>query len=480
MRRQPAARQAVGCIQMSPVELPTADEVLFLPLGGVGEIGMNLALFGHDGAWLIVDIGITFGGDAFPSYPVMMADPAFIVARRQRLSAIVLTHAHEDHLGALPYLWKRLKCPVYATPFTAALARAKLARFGIAAGAVQEVPLGTRFGCGPFAIEYVSMTHSIPEPNAVVIETPAGAVLHSGDWKLDPDPVVGRGYDKARLKALSKRRLTAMLCDSTNAPVPGASGSEADLFEPLLEAVRGAPGRVLVTAFASNVARLVTLARVARAAGRRFGVVGQAMQRMLAVARATGYWPDALPDLVDERHLAYLPAEEMMAACTGSQGEPRSALSRVAEQQHRHIVLDAGDLVIFSSRVIPGNERPVARVQKRLRALGVSILTDADAEVHVSGHPAREDLRRLYGWVQPPVVIPVHGTPRHLRANAEIAAASHVPRVGVVGNGDLCRLTPEGPELVGRVAHGRLWVTDDGRLEPVPASVLEHMRAAQG
>jgi ribonuclease J len=463
---------------VSSVAAPSADELLFLPLGGVGEIGMNLALFGHDGAWLIVDIGITFGGDAFPEYPVMMADPAFVVARRQRLAGVVLTHAHEDHLGALPYLWKRLKCHVYATPFTAALARAKLARVGIADAAVQEIPLGARFGCGPFAIEYLSMTHSIPEPNAVLVETPAGSVLHTGDWKLDDDPVVGSRYDAARLKALSKRRLTAMLCDSTNAPVPGATGSEAGLFKPLLDAVSAAPGRVLVTSFASNIARLVTLARVAQAAGRRFGVVGQAMQRMLAAARAAGYWPDDLPALVDERHLAYLPPEEVMAACTGSQGEPRSALSRVAERQHRNIALDVRDLVIFSSRVIPGNERPVLRVQNRLRALGVSILTDADARVHVSGHPAQEDLRRIYGWVQPPLVIPVHGTPRHLRANAEIAAACHVPRVAIVGNGDLCRLTPEGATLVDRIEHGRLWVADDGRLEPVPTSALERMRAA--
>jgi ribonuclease J len=463
----------------NPAAAPSVDELLFLPLGGVGEIGMNLALLGHDGAWLIVDIGITFGGDAFPDFPVMMADPAFIVARRQQLAGVLLTHAHEDHLGALPYLWKRLRCPVYATPFTAALARAKLERVGISGEVVQEIPLSARFRCGPFAVEYLSMTHSIPEPNAVVIETPAGTVVHSGDWKLDPDPVVGRGYDKVRLKALSRQRMTAMLCDSTNAPVPGTTGSEADLFEPILEAVRGAPGRVLVTAFASNVARLVTLARVAAAAGRRFGVVGQAMHRMLAAARAAGYWPDDLPEMIDERHLAYLPGEEMMAACTGSQGEPRSALSRVAEQQHRYIDLDAGDLVIFSSRMIPGNERPVARVQNRLRALGVSILTDADALVHVSGHPAQDDLRRLYGWVQPPVVIPIHGTPRHLRANAAVAAASHVPRVAVVGNGDLCRLTPEGPAVVSRVEHGRLWVTDDGRLEPVPAGAIERMRALQ-
>lgn len=455
---------------------PAADELLFLPLGGLGEIGMNLALIGHNGAWLMVDIGITFGGEAFPEYEVMMADPAFIVARRQRLAGIVLTHAHEDHLGALPYLWKRLKSPIYATPFTALLARSKLARAGLDAAPVHEIPLRGRFRCGPFSLEYLSMTHSIPEPNALLIETPVGTLLHTGDWKLDDDPVIGGGYDKPRLQAVGRGPLLAMLCDSTNAVVPGRTGSEGGLFEPLLEAVRAAPGRVLVTAFASNIARLVTLARVAFTAGRRFGVVGQAMERMLAAARAAGYWPTDLPPLVDERHLGYLPSEELMAVCTGSQGEPRSALARIAARQHRHIELDVRDLVIFSSRVIPGNERPVERVQQRLRDIGVDLLTDDDAPIHVSGHPAEDDLRRLYDWVQPPVVIPVHGTPRHLQANAAIAASCHVPRVASVSNGELCRLTPDGPAPVAVVEHGRLVATASGGLEPVPSAELERMR----
>jgi ribonuclease J len=458
--------------------VPAADEVLFLPLGGTGEIGMNLTLYGHDGAWLIVDIGITFGNDAFPEHDVMMADPAFIVSRRDRLAGIVLTHAHEDHLGALAYLWKRLKCPIYATPFTAALARFKLARAGLDAAPLHEIGLGQRFDVGPFAVEYIGVTHSIPEPNALLLRTPAGAVFHTGDWKLDDDPVIGASYDERRLKALKDEPLLAMVCDSTNAVVPGHTGSEAGLLAPLLELTEAASGRVLVTSFASNVARLVTLARVAAATGRHFGVVGQAMERMVAIARATGYWPADLPEIVDARHLGYLPAGEVFAVCTGSQGEPRSALARISADSHRDLMLDPGDTVIFSSRVIPGNERPARQLQQRLQGLGVDIITDADAHVHVSGHPAIDDLRRLYGWVQPPAVIPVHGTPRHLAANAAIAAACHVPHVRVMENGDLCRLGVSGPERLSRVSTGRLAVSADGGLIPVAAEDLAAMHAA--
>jgi ribonuclease J len=458
--------------------VPSEDELLFLPLGGTGEIGMNLTLYGHAGTWIAVDIGITFGGDDFPDYDVLMPDPAFIVARRERLAGIVLTHGHEDHIGALPYLWQRLRCPIYATPFTAALVRSKLARAGIHDAPLIQIGLGKRFRLGPFALEYIGMTHSIPEPNALLISTPKGAVLHTGDWKLDDRPVVGERYDRKRLHSLRRERLVAMVCDSTNAVVPGRTGSEGDLFKPLCEEVHGAAGRVVVTSFASNVARLVTLARVAEAVGRRFGVVGRAMERMLGFARTTGHWPADLPDLVSGQHLGFLPRQEVLVACTGSQGEPRSALARLAADSHRQLLLDPGDTVIFSSRLIPGNERPVEGLQLRLRERGAELVTDRDALVHVSGHPAQEDLRRLYGWVQPPAVIPVHGTPRHLAANAAIASECHVPQVRVVGNGDLCRLDQGGPELVETVDNGRLTLLADGRLETVPSDVLRAMRAA--
>lgn len=457
---------------------PSGDEVLFLPLGGAGEIGMNLTLYGHSGAWIAVDLGITFGGDDFPEHDVLMADPTFITARRERLAGIVLTHAHEDHIGALPYLWRRLRCPIYATPFTAALVRSKLARAGVDLDevALLEIGLGQRFQAGPFTVEYIGMTHSIPEPNALLISTPLGSVFHTGDWKLDDRPVIGQSFDHRRLLALRRERLLAMVCDSTNAVVPGRTGSESDLFKPLLRLGEAAAGRIVVTAFASNIARLVTLARVADALGRRFGVVGQAMERMVAVARSTGYWPAGLPDLVDGRHLGHLPREEVFAACTGSQGEPQSALSRLAQDRHRDLLLDSCDTVVFSSRLIPGNERSVERVEQRLRALGIQVVTDRDALVHVSGHPAEEDLRRLYAWVQPPAVIPVHGTPRHLAANAAIASSCHVPAVLVVQNGDVCRLNPGGPERLGTIETGRLTVQPDGRLAKVPEEVLRAMR----
>lgn len=457
---------------------PSTEELLFLPLGGVGEIGMNLSLYGHAGSWIAVDFGITFGGDDFPGYEVMMADPAFIAARRDRLAGLVLTHGHEDHIGALPYLWQRLRCPIYATPFTAALVRAKLARVGLEDAPIVEVGLGGCFEAGPFALEYIGMTHSIPEPNAVLIRTPVGSVLHTGDWKLDERPVVGAVYDHRRLVGLRREPLLAMVCDSTNAMVPGSTGSESDLFKPLLDLGKTAKGRIVATAFASNVARLATLARVADALGRRFGVVGPAMERMLATARGLGYWPDPLPEPVDGQHLGHLPPEALFAACTGSQGEPNSALARLAADRHRDLLLDPGDLVIFSSRMIPGNERSVERIQQRLRDLGVRVATDHDAPVHVSGHPAQADLERLYGWVQPPVVIPVHGTPRHLAANAAVARHSHVPAVRVVDNGEVCRLNPWGVEVLGRVETGRIWVLPDGRLAKVPEADLRKMRAA--
>lgn len=456
---------------------PSDDAVLMLPLGGCGEIGMNMTLYGHGDDWIAVDLGITFGNDAFPDYDVLMPDTAFIETHRDRLRGILLTHGHEDHIGAVPYLWRRLGCPLYATPFTADLVRSKLARAGIDDAPLIEVRPGRAFSVGAFDVEYIHVTHSIPEPNMLLLRTRAGAVLHTGDWKLDPAPVVGKRCAADRLRGLRGERLLAMACDSTNAVVPGTTGSEGDLLAPLSELAATADGRVIVTSFASNVARLVTLARVAQATDRRFGVIGQAMQRMLGIAQANGYWPQDLPPLVDARHLGYLPRSEVLAACTGSQGEPRAALARMAADAHRDILLDVGDTVIFSSRLIPGNERPVTRLEERLRGLGVRVVTDRDAHVHVSGHPAQQDLRQLYDWVQPPCVIPIHGTPRHLAANAAIAADCHAAMTPVIGNGDLVRLDAAGPSVIHRVATGRLTPALEGVLERVPAATLEAMRA---
>jgi ribonuclease J len=456
---------------------PQPDELLFLPLGGSGEIGMNATLYGHDGGWIIVDLGITFGNEKFPDYDVMMADTAFIEQRSDELRGIVLTHGHEDHIGALPYLWQRLRCPVYATPFTAALVMQKLARAGVAGVPLIERQTGERFAVGPFDIEYIGMTHSIPEPQMLLIGSPAGQVLHTGDWKLDRAPVIGQHFDRARLRRLRQERLAAVVCDSTNAVVQGSTGSEGDLFQPLLQSVTDAPGRVVVTTFASNVARLVTLARVAQASGRRFGVIGAAMQRMLAIARGSGYWPDDLPQLVEGQHLGYLPRQEVLAACTGSQGEPRSALARMATASHRDLLLEPGDRVLFSSRLIPGNETAVHGLQQRLRDLGMEVITDEDANIHVSGHPASDDLRQLYDWIAPDTVIPVHGTPRHQLANARIAAACGASTTCVPANGELYRLGRHGGATrIGLVENGRLTVVADGQLEAVPADALARMR----
>jgi len=459
-----------------PDPIPSPDEILFLPLGGVGEIGMNLALYGHAGAWLMVDLGITFAGDQFPDYDVMMADPAFIERHRERLVGLVLSHAHEDHVGALPYLWRRLRCPIYATPFTAAVAAYKLANAAIGRVRVIEIPQGARLDIGPFAVELVTVTHSIPEPNGVLIRTPAGSVYHTADWKLDPDPRLGRPYDESRLRALADEPHLTLVCDSTNAVVDGHSGSEGSLRAGLREAVEDCTGRVLVAAFSSNIARLITVARVAQDTRRRFGVLGPAMQRMIGFARQAGCWPEDLPALVDPRHLALLPPQEVLAACTGSQGEPTAAVARLAMDSHRDLMLDPGDTVIFSSRVIPGNEVAVERVQTRLRNLGVHLVTDHDYLVHVSGHPAREELETLYAWTRPRVVIPVHGTPRHLAANAAVARACGVPHTLDIRNGDVCRLTGDGAEVIGQVATGRLAAQEQG-LEPVPEAVLAEMRA---
>lgn len=455
---------------------PDHGELLFLPLGGSGEIGMNMTLYGHADCWVIVDLGITFGNERFPDYDVMMPDPAFIEARSDKIAGIVLTHGHEDHIGALPYLWPRLRCPVYATAFTAALLMKKLAGTGIAGVPVVERQAGERFAVGPFEMEYIAMTHSIPEPNMVLIRSPAGAVLHTGDWKLDSAPVVGQHFDRLRLEALGRETFSAVVCDSTNAVVAGSTGSEGDLFQPLLKNIEHHGGRVVVTTFASNVARLVTLARLALASGRRFGVVGAAMQRMLGIARSTGYWPDDLPTLVEPRHLGYLPRHEVLVACTGSQGEPRSALSRIAAGSHPDLLLEAGDRVLFSSRLIPGNEQAVNGLQQRLRDLGLQVVTDNDAPIHVSGHPAQDDLRRLYRWIRPSSVIPVHGTPRHLRANADIAASCGVPTTHIPHNGELCRLLADGPRVIAQVPNGRLAASRDGQIGPVPAGILERMR----
>ena len=449
-----------------------AEDLYFVPLGGTGEIGMNLNLYGHKGAWLMVDLGIIFGDPRLPGIDVEMPDPEFIVQRRDDLAGLILTHAHEDHIGAVPYLWPELRCPVYATKFTAALVRRKLAEVGLLDEVpLIEVPLSGTFQVGPFEIELVTLTHSIPEPNAVIIRTGAGTVLHTGDWKFDPDPLVGDNYDEQRLKALAGENVLAMVGDSTNAMVWGAAGSESDVRRHLLEVVRPLKKRVAVACFASNVARLETVIRVAEECGRRVCLLGRSMHRIVDCAREAGYLQGLQP-FVSEDEIDFLPREAVLLLCTGSQGEPRAALWRIARGDHPSVALDAGDTVIFSSRVIPGNETTIFELQNSLAEMGIEVVTDHDHEIHVSGHPGRDELIQMYQWVRPQVAVPVHGEARHLAAHAESAKQCQVPQQIVGRNGMVVRLAPGDAEVVDTVPSGRL-VYDGRRLLSRDSPVLK-------
>jgi len=435
---------------------PGSDELLFLPLGGCGEIGMNLNLYGHDGKWLMVDLGITFGNEMTPGIDVIMPDPGFIVEHRADLLGLVLTHAHEDHIGAVPYLWPRLRCPIYATPFTAAVLRRKLAEANLLGEArITEIPMSGRFGLGPFEIELISITHSIPEPNAVVLRTKLGNILHTGDWKLDPDPVVGPITDEAALRDLGGEGVLAMVCDSTNVLVDGSSGSEAEVRQSMDELIGRYRHRVAVACFASNVARIESVTRAGLAHGRHVGLVGRSLRRMVEAARETGYLTD-LPDFIEEEDIGHLPRDRVLMICTGSQGEPRSALARIARDEHPDVGLEPGDAVIFSSRIIPGNEHAIGELHNALIRQGVEVVTEKDHFVHVSGHPARDELAEMYRWVKPAIAVPVHGELRHLRAHVALAESCQVRRAVLAENGSLLRLAPGDPEVIGHVPTGRL------------------------
>jgi len=455
---------------------PGAEDLLFLPLGGTGEIGMNLNLYGHDGKWLMVDLGVAFGEHDLPGIEVTMPDPDFIVERADDLVGLVLTHAHEDHLGAVPYLWRYLRCPIYATPFTAALLRRKLKDDRVEdAPDIIEIPLSSRFSLGPFDLELVTLTHSIPEPNAVVIRTPAGTVVHTGDWKLDPDPLVGDDFDDKRLREVAEEGVLAMVCDSTNALVPGRAGSELEVRAALEAAVGRMKKRVAVACFASNVARLETVMRVAETHGRQVALVGRSMHRIVAAAREAGYLKD-LPPILDERDIGHLPREEVLLLCTGSQGEPRAALWRIANDDHPEVTLDSGDAVLFSSRVIPGNEKSILALCNLLSRRGIEVVTADEADpIHVSGHPCRDELTEMYQWVRPRVAVPVHGEARHLFAHAELARACQVPESVLAENGAMVRLAPGPAAIVDHVHAGRL-VLDGSILRPVDSPVLRTRR----
>jgi ribonuclease J len=436
------------------------DELVFAPLGGVGEIGMNLAVYGfgeaHRRKWIAVDLGVSFGGDDLPGIDLIMPDIRFLVEERRNLLGLVLTHAHEDHFGAVLDLWPRLKIPVYATPFTAALLEAKRqGEPGAPQVPVTIVPTGGRFTLGPFDIELVSVAHSIPESNGLIIRTALGTVLHTGDWKIDPTPVLGPPTDEPKLRALGNAGCLALIGDSTNAVREGRSPSEMEVAKTLAELIRTAPGRVGVTTFASHVGRLRSVAKAAAACDREVVLVGRSMERITQVARETGYL-EGIRDFRSADVFGYLPPDKVVALCTGSQGEARAALSRIAEDDHPEVSFSSGDRVIFSSRAIPGNEKAVMRVINGLVALGVEVITDRDHLVHVSGHPRRAELQDMIGWVRPQILIPAHGETLHMAAHAALARRAGVPKVITCRDGDLVRLAPQ-PGIIDELPAGRLY-----------------------
>ena len=422
---------------------PSKSDLWFLPLGGCGEIGMNMSLYGHDGAWLMVDCGIGFDRSSASSR-IITADADFIASRRDRLAALLVTHAHEDHVGAVADHWPQLRCPVYCTRFTAAILENKLREAGLLGVVpVHVIETGERHSAQQFDIEWVSLTHSTPESQALIIRTPAGTVFHTGDWKLDSDPVVGPAFDEALYRRIGDEGITAMVCDSTNATVEGRSPSEGELYQGLLEKVKAASGRVIVACFGSNVARLTTLAKIAIDCGRYPGLLGRSLANYYRAARSSGLW-QLDQNLVPANHLGYLPTEEVFAIATGSQGETGAALSRLAAGNHPDMELEPGDTVIFSSRVIPGNERALEALDARLVAMGVSVVHEAEgqAPIHASGHPAREELKDMYRWIRPQIALPVHGEGRHLDAHAQLAKDIAIPSQLNGRNGDLYMLAP--------------------------------------
>jgi ribonuclease J len=454
------------------------DELLFLALGGSDEIGMNVNLYGCQGKWVMVDLGITFGGSEYPGVEIVLPDLEFIEDRQKDLLGIVLTHGHEDHIGAVPYLAADLGVPLYATPFTAALIRKKLEEEGLAdAVELNVIPMEGSFQLGPFGFKCVTLAHSIPEMSAMLIDTPYGRIFHTGDWKLDDAPVIGTPSPAEVLGKIGDEGVLAMVCDSTNAFNDSASGSEGSVHADLLKSVKAAKGRVVVTSFASNAARLQTLADVAKAAGRKLCLAGRSLHRILEVSQASGYLKK-LPEMVDMMDAMAVPSSQLMVVATGGQGEARAALGRIAEATHP-IKLDEGDTVIFSSKQIPGNEVAIGRVMNQLARANIRTLTEKQAHIHVSGHPSRPELAAMYSWIRPQILLPVHGERRHMAEQARFAIAQGVPQTLVQSNGDVVRLAPKGPVIVGRERTGRLMLDGDVIIPAGGSTMNERRKIAQ-
>ena len=445
-------------------------DLAFIPLGGTGEIGLNLNVYRCDGQLLAVDCGLGFGGPEHPEVEVMVPDPAWLAARRDRLVGLVITHAHEDHLGAVAHLWPSLRCPIHAGPFVSAVLRRKLGEAGLLSQVeIITQPPGSRWRMGKFDLEFLRVAHSVPEAQALAIRTSYGTVMHTGDWKLDPNPLIGPPTDEAAFARLGEEGVLAMVCDSTNALVEGHSGSEAEVRRNLAAIIRKLKGRIAVTCFATNIARLESVALAARAAGREVALFGRSLRNAEAAARECGYLRD-IPAFLTEEQAGEAPDDGVVMICTGSQGEPRSAMAKIAADTHPHISLGEGDTVIFSSRMIPGNERAILRIQDELSRAGVEVMTADDHMVHVSGHPARDELKRLYGLVKPKYAVPVHGEWRHMNEHANLAETLGAEAY-VIEDGDVLRLAPGKPDIVEAAPVGRLAVDGD-RLLPLDGDVL--------
>ena len=436
---------------------PKNDELLFLPLGGSGEIGMNLNLYGNSGKWLIVDCGVIFGDPIYGSIDVSMPDIVSIENYTDSISGLLLTHAHEDHIGAVHHLWPYLKCPIFATEFAAEILIRKLKDVGLEKEVkINIINIDSKIKIGPFDIEIISMSHSIIEPSSALISTTAGSVFHTGDWKIDFNPQIGEGINRKRLENLRNENILAMVCDSTNVLINGTSGSEEDVIKPLTNIIKGISGRVFVSTFASNVTRVSTLTKIGLSLGRKVALVGQSMRRMVEVAKKCGYLAD-IPIYVSESDIKNIPKDELMIICTGSQGEPRGALNRIANGSHKDAAISNGDTVIFSSRVIPGNEVGISEMQNKLSELGANIVESSSENlIHVSGHPAREELAQMYSWVKPSTLIAVHGETRHINAHVKYAKEQQISSALPGRNGSIIQLSPGDPRFIGELEHGRL------------------------
>ncbi|MCO6050723.1 ribonuclease J [Mesorhizobium sp. RP14(2022)] len=437
-------------------------ELVFVPLGGVGEIGMNIALYGYgpanDREWLVVDCGVTFADATLPGIDLVFADISFIEKNRDRITGMIITHAHEDHYGALVDLWPRIGVSVWMTPFTAGLLEAKRMN---EPGAPRSIPIsifrgGESFQIGPFAIEAIPVAHSIPEPMALAITTPLGTVIHTGDWRIDQAPELGPKTDETRFRALGEKGVAALICDSTNAMREGQSPSEQQVGEGIREVISKAKGRVAISTFSSNVGRVRSIAKAAADSGRQLLVMGRSLKRVIEVATELGYM-EGLPAPVSEEDYGYIPRENLVLLCTGSQGEPRAALAKLARDEFKSVALTAGDTVVFSSRVIPGNEKAILEIKNGLIDRGIRVIEDGDALVHVSGHPRRDELRQMYDWVKPKTAVPVHGEAAHLVAHAQLARSCGVPDVASIRDGDVLRLLPGPSAKLGTVPVGRVF-----------------------